>query len=205
MDDQANTFSRFRNRRKEIEDALQSDNIFPWAALTRLQAPKFFSDLIESILGAVFLDSQGDIETARKVVSHLGILPVLERIVKDNVDVCHPVSRISQWAQKHSKELEFKLEKEAGTMKCSVIVDGVVEAETRGEYRGLSSAEEVKFIAAEEASRALRFRNMHMDQQLGKRKGKKNGGNDVDKTDVTHRDKQEGGRPLETEKGFAQG
>lgn len=202
MDDQANTFSRFRNRRKEIEDALQTDTIFPWVALTRLQAPKFFSDIVESVLGAVFLDSHGDIGTARNVIAHLGILPVLERIVNDNVDVWHPVSRISQWAQKHQKTLEFKLEKEKGIMKCTVLVDGVAEAVAKGEYRGPSSAEEVKFVAAEEASRALRFRNIHMDQQLdGKGRGRKKGGNNPHKVGGAQKNK---GDVMEIDEGSVQ-
>lgn len=175
MDDQANTFSRFKKRKGEIEDALRNDSIFPWAALTRLQAPKFFSDMIESVLGAVFLDSKGDIATARQVIAHLGILPVLERIVKDNVDVWHPVSRIAQWASKHERALEFKFEKERGAVKCSVLVDGKVEAVAQDQYRGASTQEEVKLVAAEEASRALRLRTRHMNQEVngkGRAKGK---------------------------------
>jgi dsRNA-specific ribonuclease len=176
MDDQANTNSRFRKKRDEIQNALKHDTIFPWAALTRLQAPKFFSDVIESVLGAVFLDSGGDINAARGVVDYLGILPVLEHIVKDNVDVWHPVSRIAQWASKHGKALDFQFEKEKGAVKCNVLVDGKVEACAVDTYRGASTQEEVKLIAAEEATRALRLRTKHMDNELhskgGRRKGK---------------------------------
>lgn len=179
LDDQANTFTRFRKRREEIDEALKNDTIFPWAALTRLQAPKFFSDIIESVIGAVFLDSSGDIDTARDVIKNLGILPTLERIVKDNVDVWHPVSRISQWASKHEKELRWKFEQERGVIKCNALVDGEVEAFAIDMYRGASSREEVKLIAAEEASRSLRLRGLHMNQEVtgkarakGKGKGK---------------------------------
>lgn len=172
MEDQANTHSRFRKRRDEIQDALQHDKIFPWAALTQLQAPKFFSDIIESVVGAVFLDSHGDINIAREVVTRLGILPVLERIVKDEVDVWHPVSRIAQWAGKHGKELDFQFERERGAIKCNVLVEGKVEAFAVDQYRGALSKDEVKLIAAEEASRALRFRNAHMNQEVHRKREK---------------------------------
>ncbi|KAF5349213.1 hypothetical protein D9756_009505 [Leucocoprinus leucothites] len=176
MDDQANTHSRFRKRREELQNALEHDTLFPWAALTQLQAPKFFSDIIESILGAVFLDSGGDIGVAREVISCLGILPVLERIVKDEVDVWHPVSRISQWAKRHGKDIEWEFEREKGAIKCNVLIDGKVEASAVDQYRGAASPDEVKLIAAEEASRVLRLRNKHMNQVVhSKNKAKANG------------------------------
>jgi len=184
MEDQANTHSRFRKRRDEIWDALRHDKIFPWAALTQLQAPKFFSDIIESVLGAIFLDSHGDIGIARETIIRLNILPVLERIVKDEVDVWHPVSRIAQWAGKHGKNLDFQFEKERGAIKCNVLVEGKVEASAVDQYRGTVSQDEVKLIAAEEASRALRFRNAHMNQEVHSKKGKRNAKGSVVDTDV---------------------
>ena len=75
---------------------LRHDKIVPWAALTQLQTPKFFSDTIESVLGTIVLESHGDIDIVRETIIRLNILPVLERIVKDKADVWHPVSRIAQ-------------------------------------------------------------------------------------------------------------
>jgi len=75
---------------------LRHDKIVPWAALIQLQAPKFFSDTIESVLGTIILESHGDIDIVRETIIRLNILPVLERIVKDKADVWHPVSRIAQ-------------------------------------------------------------------------------------------------------------
>ncbi|KAJ3576371.1 hypothetical protein NP233_g468 [Leucocoprinus birnbaumii] len=173
MDDQANTSARFRKRKDGIQDALKHDPFFPWGALTQLQAPKFFSDIIESILGAVFLDSRGDISVAREVVSRLGILPVLEHIVKNEIDVWHPVSRVSQWASKKGKSLDWEIEKEKGAVKCNVLVEGKVVASWVDQYRGASSQDEVKLLAAEEASRVLHLRKKHMNQAVHSKKGVK--------------------------------
>ncbi|KAF8165137.1 hypothetical protein B0H34DRAFT_830272 [Crassisporium funariophilum] len=112
LEDQLNTYTRFRKRHAEIEESLENGKIFPWAGLTRLQAPKFFSDMVESIIGAIFLDSEGDMVLVRKVLHNLGIMPILERIVSADVDVLHPVSRLSLWAQKNDRTLEYVYERE---------------------------------------------------------------------------------------------
>src|SRR5882762_7401850 len=61
LDDFKTIFPRYQKNKDEIEAALSKETIFPWAALTRLQAPKLYSDIIESLLGAIYLDSNGDL------------------------------------------------------------------------------------------------------------------------------------------------
>ena len=41
-------------------------------------------------------------------------MQIMEHIVQDNVDVLHPISRMSLWSQKLGKNLEYKIEKEKG-------------------------------------------------------------------------------------------
>ena len=151
LTDQHNTFTRFKARRGEIEEALSTSKIFPWAALTRLQASKMFSDMVESVLGAIFLDSGGDFDVVRGVLYKLGILQVLERIIRDDVDVLHPVSRLSLWAQKHGKEVSYDYGREKGEISCIISVDGEEAVIVRDVWRGHVSREEVKYAAAEEA------------------------------------------------------
>ncbi|KAH9914351.1 uncharacterized protein B0H18DRAFT_1087835 [Fomitopsis serialis] len=114
---ESSAFLRFEEIGPEIEKALKQKTIYPWAALTRLQAPKFLSDMIESLLGAVFLDSEGDFTAARNVLGALGIMDVLERIVvRDEMDVLHPVSRLKIWAaqQKPQQTVELAVEPTEG-------------------------------------------------------------------------------------------
>ena len=127
LEDQTKTFDSFVKWRRSIESDLGQGKIFPWAALTRLQAPKFFSDIVESIIGAVYLDSRGDLSSSgavQRVMRKLGILDVLEWIVRDDVDILHPVSRMHQWAKKRGKEVEYRYEKEKGTIGCTILLDG---------------------------------------------------------------------------------
>ncbi|KAG6909556.1 hypothetical protein DXG01_016804 [Tephrocybe rancida] len=170
LEDQRNTASRYRHRKAEIKGSLESGTLFPWADLIRLQAPKFFSDMIESLIGAVFLDSGGDINTARSVIATLGILPMLERIVRDDVDVLHPVSRLSMWSSKHDKELEYRIQKEKGKVSCAIVVDEKEECRCTETYHGRASQEEVKFMAAELAIKMFRLRDVDVNYTLLKKK-----------------------------------
>ena len=183
MEDMGVTCARYEKGKDAITLALEEGKIHPWAALTALQAPKFFSDIIESLLGAVYLDTRGDMEVVRKVLRTLGVLPVLERIVKKEVDVLHPVSRLAQWASKSKpqKMLKYHFEIAEKRITCTIgmrdkpdktsdekaeATSGTVgeELETiavvETEYRGHGSKEEVKFAAAEQAVQALEIREI---------------------------------------------
>ncbi|KAG6872281.1 hypothetical protein C0995_011318 [Termitomyces sp. Mi166 len=170
LEDQRTTAVRYKHRKGDIHKALTSGNIFPWADLIRLQAPKFFSDMVESLIGAVFLDSSGDIDVVRSVITKLGILPILERIVCDDVDVLHPVSRLSLWASKHGKELQYLYEKEKGKVSCIILVDEKEECRVTETYHGRASQEEVKFMAAEQAIKQFRLRDVDVNYTLMKKK-----------------------------------
>ncbi|KAK0214136.1 hypothetical protein IW262DRAFT_1516191, partial [Armillaria fumosa] len=165
LEDQRVTFDRFQRLSDAIAEGLENGKIYPWAALTRLQAPKFFSDMIESLIGAVFLDSEGDLERTKYVMRRIGVLPLLERIVKDDVDVLHPVSRISVWASKRGQKVKYRFTEEKGNISCVI----ELKQEEGGEIRVLEDARatdlnrgkvtklEVKFSAAEKAINLLQL------------------------------------------------
>jgi len=183
MEDMGVTCTRYKKGKDTIAEALNSGGIHPWAALTALQAPKFFSDIVESLLGAVYLDTRGDMEVMRKVLRTLGILPVLERIVADEVDVLHPVSRLAQWASKSKpqKMVKYHFEIADKRVTCTIgmrdkpdkdndekadvgsrAIDKELEtiAVAEAEYRGHGSKEEVKFAAAEQSIQYLKIREI---------------------------------------------
>ncbi|KAI0074129.1 P-loop containing nucleoside triphosphate hydrolase protein [Panus rudis PR-1116 ss-1] len=153
LDDQKVTFGRFQKNKKAIERGLTSEMVYPWAALTSLQAPKFISDQIESLLGAVFLDCGGDLNVIRDVLKKIGHFTIMERIVREEVDVLHPISRLAIWAAKYDppKELDIKVLKVKGTVSCSIFVDEVEISNATERYRGRTSRNGVRFAAAGEA------------------------------------------------------
>ncbi|KAI0338992.1 P-loop containing nucleoside triphosphate hydrolase protein [Trametopsis cervina] len=155
LDDLHVTFTRYERNGDAIQHALVNDTIYPWAALTSLQAPKFISDMFESLIGAVFLDSHGNLDAVRAVLRTLGWMEIMERIVRDDVDVLHPVSRLAMWADKQERKWEIKTEKAAGQVSCAVFIDDVEEVRATEKYRGKTSVNEVRFAAAEGAVRQL--------------------------------------------------
>jgi endoribonuclease Dicer len=183
MEDMAVTCARYEKGRDTIAKALREGRIHPWAALTALQAPKFFSDIVESLLGAIYLDTRGDMKIVRRVLTTLGVLPVLERTVTEGVDVLHPVSRLSHWASKSKpqKLIKYRFEIAEKRITCTIgmrdkpdkATDGKAEttsatvdkeletiAVAEAEYRGHGSKEEVKFAAAEQAVQDLQIREI---------------------------------------------
>ncbi|KAF3008877.1 hypothetical protein E8E13_011050 [Curvularia kusanoi] len=87
---------------KQVSHALEYDNEFPWHLLALMNAPKFLSDIVESVVGAVYVDSHGDFSACEVFVRRLGILDCLERILRENVDCLHPKERLGHLAVERS-------------------------------------------------------------------------------------------------------
>ncbi|KAJ3539283.1 hypothetical protein NMY22_g4808 [Coprinellus aureogranulatus] len=172
LDDQTNTFTRYEIWKDVIRHALEHEEVFPWAALTRLQAPKFFSDIVEAIIGAVYLDSGGNMDTIKQFLRGIGILPILERIVNDGVDVFHPVSRVAMWASRHDKTVRYAFEHSKGDISCILLVDEEEEVRETEKFRGKSSQEEVKFAVAEKAIKQFKLRDVGAKSMIGDKKEK---------------------------------
>ncbi|KAI0667772.1 P-loop containing nucleoside triphosphate hydrolase protein [Trametes maxima] len=181
LEDQNLTFARFQKHGPEIARALREDSIYPWAALTSMQAPKFISDMVESILGAVYVDSMGSLDAVRDVMRSLGLMQIVERVVVDDVDVLHPVSRLAIWAMKQDpkKKIEYKVEKEKGKVKCTVLMDEEELLHVQASYRSRVSEDEVRFTAAEQAIRKLQVLDIDPDDTIpAEDEGAVEGGND---------------------------
>jgi endoribonuclease Dicer len=73
--------------------------------------------------------------------------------------VLHPVSRLSMWAQKLDKEIEYHMEKDKGRLTCVIMVDDKEKVRLKGEYVGRASQEELRFLAAEQAIQDFKLRD----------------------------------------------
>jgi len=143
--------------------------VYPYAALASLQAPKFISDMVESLLGAVYVDSVGDLGAVRAVMTKLGITQVLERIVESDIEVLHPVSRLAIWAaqQDPQKKIKYDISKADGNVTCAVLVDGTEAVKITERYRSRASQEQVRFAAAEQALQILNVREDEEEEDWG--------------------------------------
>ncbi|KAK1826302.1 Rgp1-domain-containing protein [Podospora conica] len=92
---QAATSRRHDEVRGQLLAALDSGRSYPWAMLARLQPQKFYSDVFESLLGAVWIDS-GSMEACDAFLERAGILPLMRRLLRDagRVRVMHPKENV---------------------------------------------------------------------------------------------------------------
>ena len=142
---------RYQDLQGEIEAALKQGLKYPWSPLSRLAAPKFFSDLIESLVGAIFVDSHGSLDACRLFLGEIGLMKYLQRLIEEpTIDVMHPKERLGVVSGNSKIDyLPSKERNEDGVLRhtCRVLVDGNVLAEARDGYTRL----EVETRAAEDA------------------------------------------------------
>ncbi|KAE8394848.1 hypothetical protein BDV23DRAFT_179236 [Aspergillus alliaceus] len=93
---QQSCVSRYTQLRELIGHHLSLKNTYPWATLAQLGADKFFSDLIESIIGAIFIDSAGQIEACEVFLEKIQLTCYLDRVLKEQVLVEHPRAILSK-------------------------------------------------------------------------------------------------------------
>ncbi|GAB7356392.1 hypothetical protein MBLNU459_g7172t1 [Dothideomycetes sp. NU459] len=106
--------------RTRIATALDAGSTYPWPDLVALHAPKFFSDVVESVLGAVYVDSGGSLDACRAFVANLGVVGLLERFLRDGVDVAYPKERVGMLADK--KTVGYRSVAEQAGWACTVVI-----------------------------------------------------------------------------------
>ena len=160
---QSASVKRYTLLRDDIWDALTSGTSYPWAKLRRLEANKFFSDIIESIVGAIYVDSHGDFGACGAFTERVGILPYLRRILNsdgdDEIRLLHPKEQLGQLAQSDKVKYVIGLETDEDSASsgspprkkrrhvCKVLIKGEEVAAVGDGW----SREEVQTKAAEEA------------------------------------------------------
>lgn len=148
------TKERHALERESLLEAIENSSTYPWALLAHLHVPKCFSDIFESVLGAVWLDS-GDLEQCEAVVERIGITPYLRRMLDEGIDVIHPKNKLGEMAGQKTVKYEVGRETEASVhLNCKVYVGEELLVEI-GE--GLHK-DEVITKAAERACEVLRRR-----------------------------------------------
>ncbi|KAJ5486814.1 hypothetical protein N7530_001114 [Penicillium desertorum] len=138
---------RHQGLRAEICDALENGTQYPWELFARLRADKFLSDIIESVLGAIFIDCGGNLDVCYAFVERIGLVWYIQRVIADGVNVVHP-RNIAQNMVKGAGTLVFKRKRvESGgvaTYRCSAIVNKTEIALVEG----CASAEEAEVKVA---------------------------------------------------------
>ncbi|KZV94867.1 P-loop containing nucleoside triphosphate hydrolase protein [Exidia glandulosa HHB12029] len=142
----------------DIQEKLLHGKTFPWTELFSLRAPKFLGDIVESLIGAIYLDTNGDMTACERFVERLGILPVLRHLIEDEVDVRHPLTVLGEHAAKSQGKLKYAFVSEGPTLTCSISLNGELIVSMEGDSGALKAREELKVRAAAQAYNIIKRR-----------------------------------------------
>ncbi|KAK0104085.1 Dicer-like protein 2 [Cadophora gregata f. sp. sojae] len=150
-----------------IRGALETGTHYPWALLARLQAQKFYSDIVESLIAAVWIDS-GSFETCNQLVERIGIFKIMRRMLDEDVQVLNPKEELGMLADTQRVKYVVALapvvvesgesegSEKVKRLACKVFVG---DREVVSVIDGVSVVE-VETRAAEEAVRILKAEKM---------------------------------------------
>lgn len=134
----------YHAKRERISEAIEHASFFPWELLSQLNPAKFLSDIVESVIAAIFIDSGGNLEPCHAFLERIGLLGYLNRILQEGVNVVHPRSA-AQEVVKFQGTLVFKSQRievpdGSATYTCSVTLN----KEEVASIEGCVSAEEAE-------------------------------------------------------------
>lgn len=165
---QQSCVASYNSLREEILTALRLGQHYPWALLCRLEAPKFFSDLIESLIGAIYVDTHGSMEACESFLEHVGVMEYLRRVMNGDVALLHPKEEVGHLADIEKVNYVVRMEeREEGDgklwrLKCEVWVGERMVVKVGD---GVSRME-VETRAAEDAVRVLKADKREMAKEV---------------------------------------
>ncbi|KAK9279100.1 hypothetical protein L1049_012775 [Liquidambar formosana] len=104
---------------KEVQDELSKPE-FNSFGLGDCKAPKVLGDIVESIAGAIFLDSGRDTAVVWRVFQ-----PLLQPMVTPETLPMHPVRELQERCQQQAEGLEYKATRSGNLATVEVFIDGV--------------------------------------------------------------------------------
>ena len=148
---------RYTSLRSEIKHSFSEGKVYPWLQLVKLKVEKFLSDIVESIIGAIFVDSKGSFGACLNFLERIGLFQYLKRVLKDGVDLKHPKVVLEQLTGQQSVTYDVRQEQsdsegEERKYRCTVAVGDVEVASVKG----CLSEDEAVVVSAYEAVMELR-------------------------------------------------
>jgi dsRNA-specific ribonuclease len=151
VSDRAEFLQKHAETCQGIRLILASGKTYPWQDLANLEANVYFSEIVRSLFGAVYADSNGDMLQCSLLAEKLKILPIMRRLMQDNVDIMHPKNRLGELVGDRSVTYRSDSTLE-NNYYCTVRVNGkqIGDAQTAPCKQGAT------IRAAEQALRILR-------------------------------------------------
>ncbi|GJN30122.1 hypothetical protein PR202_gb18402 [Eleusine coracana subsp. coracana] len=104
---------------KDVQEEISKPG-FNSFGLGDCKAPKVLGDIVESIAGAIFLDSGNDTSVVWKVFQ-----PLLDPMVTPDTLPMHPVRELQERCQQQAEGLEYKASRTGNIATVEVFVDGI--------------------------------------------------------------------------------
>ncbi|KAK4697136.1 endoribonuclease Dicer, partial [Lecanoromycetidae sp. Uapishka_2] len=162
---QQECLARLETVSDELAAALANGSSYPWTLLARLEPPKFLSDIIESLLGAIYIDTRGSLAQCESFLENLGLMAYLRRVMHNRIAILHPKEQLGQLSNQDTVKYVLGKEGEEGGMRltCTVMVGQrqVVRVDD-----GLSVME-VQTRAADAACKVLRGEGREIRNNMG--------------------------------------
>ncbi|KAL2345968.1 hypothetical protein Fmac_007253 [Flemingia macrophylla] len=149
---------------KEVQDELSKPG-FNSFGLGDCKAPKVLGDIVESIAGAIFLDSGRDTTVVWKVFQ-----PLLHPMVTPETLPMHPVRELQERCQQQAEGLEYKASRIGNLATVEVFIDGVQVGAAQNPQKKMAQK-----LAARNALAALKEKEVGKIQEKNDENGKKNG------------------------------
>jgi dsRNA-specific ribonuclease len=128
--------ARYRDLCGHLQQQIHSSRSYPWVALAELQPEGFYSDLIQSVIGAICVDSAEDWGACQQFIETIGISLYIQHMARSDYDVTHPRSALQQLAP--LAEVQSQRSSDGG-FRCEVTMDKV-EIASAESYKSRSEA-----------------------------------------------------------------
>ena len=149
--------ARYESLCDKILDSLNYGTTYPWVSLAKLDPPKYFSDLIESLLGAIYIDTHGSLPACESFLDRLGVMRYLQRIMNGPMALLHPKEELGQLANAEKVQYQLAEEKSEGGEGLGKLICTVLIGEQEiVRVRDGTSINEVETRAAAEAVEILK-------------------------------------------------
>lgn len=124
---QQRCLARFNSLSLSLRDAFSTGLSYPWSLLSMFDAEKFISDIIESLLGAIYIDTSGSIPACEAFLAKLGMMGYLDRILNEKIHLLHPKQELGMLAvdEKVKYETWCQEEKRARGREGGLVLSGL--------------------------------------------------------------------------------
>ncbi|KAF9887616.1 Dicer-like protein 2 [Aspergillus nanangensis] len=135
-----------------IKKELWEQISYPWIRLNALAEVKFLADIIQSLFGAVYIDSQANLACCEALAERLGILPLLKHSISNGLMADHPKDTLQALLSGRKVSYQIDFEEHSGKFRCCALADGTEITTVEGQSnRGIITVQ-----AAEKAILILR-------------------------------------------------